>query len=521
MPARKDSPPAGELSPGLRRYLLVTAFLAGAAVLVVEILGAKMLTPYFGASHFVWTAQITVTLLALAAGYYVGGWWADHRADPGRIYAALAAAGVWLAATVVFCEPLAYFGLKFPLALGSVIAALGLFLVPLALMAMVGPFFVRVLASSLHGLGRTVGRLSALSTVGSVVGVVLVGYVLIPLCRDSRSMLGCAAGLVLLALIHFAVFARGGGKAGAAGALVAVAVLGAAGLRLESLRRPAGATEVAYANSHFGRLQVLDFTDGTTRFLANDFLVQNTYDIATGRSRSMFTEMLRALSWKYTPRLESALSLGMGVGIVPMQLAAEGVRVDVVEINPAIVPLAERWFGFRRDAVTLHLDDARHFLRVNTNRFDTIHLDAFLGDSCPTHLMSREAFAAMRDRLTPEGTLVLNTFASLDPRKDFFAGSLQKTLASVFRSVVIHPGRNGNTFFVASDRAPLTPVREPDLTAVPPMLGPVVRDTLAARVTGPLPGGIVLTDDYNPVEFRDAPQREAVRRALALAMESR
>lgn len=513
---------AGELSPGLRRYLFVTAFLTGAAVLVVEILGAKMLTPYFGASHFVWTAQITVTLLALAAGYYVGGWWADRETEPGRIYAALAAAGVWLAATVVFCERLAYFGLKYPLAAGSVIAALGLFFVPLALMATVGPFFVRVLAPGLAGLGRTVGRLSALSTVGSVAGVVLIGYVLIPLCRDSVSMLGCAAALVVLALIYFAAWGRGGQKvAPAVAALLAVGLLGAAGLRLEGLRRPAGAVEVARANSHFGRLQVLDFPGGSRRYLANDFLVQNTYDPATGRSQSMFTEMLRALSLAYTPRLETALSLGMGVGIVPMQLADEGVRVDVVEINPAMVPLAERWFGFRRDAVTLHLDDARHFLRVSTNRWDTIHLDAFLGDSCPTHLMSREAFAAMHGRLTPEGTLVINTFASLDPRKDFFAGSLQKTLAAVFRSVVIHPGRNGNTFFVASDRAPLVPVREPDLTKVPAMLGPLVRDTLASRVTDPLPGGMVLTDDYNPVEFRDATQREAVRRALALAMETR
>ena len=69
-----------EISPGLRRFLYGTAAITGACVLVVEILGAKMLSPYFGTSHFVWTAQIAVTLLALAAGYYLGGRWSiTHR----------------------------------------------------------------------------------------------------------------------------------------------------------------------------------------------------------------------------------------------------------------------------------------------------------------------------------------------------------------------------------------------------------------------------------------------------------
>ena len=60
-------------SGGLRFYLYVTAGVTGAAIMIVEILGAKMLAPFFGTSHFVWTAQIAVTLVALAAGYYAGG----------------------------------------------------------------------------------------------------------------------------------------------------------------------------------------------------------------------------------------------------------------------------------------------------------------------------------------------------------------------------------------------------------------------------------------------------------------
>ena len=77
---KQPSPAAPEpaLSRALRRYLYVTAAITGAAIMIVEILGAKMLSPYVGLSHFVWTAQIAVTLVALACGYYVGGKLADR-----------------------------------------------------------------------------------------------------------------------------------------------------------------------------------------------------------------------------------------------------------------------------------------------------------------------------------------------------------------------------------------------------------------------------------------------------------
>ncbi len=65
---------SAELSAGLRRFLYFTATITGAVILIVEILGAKMLSPFLGTSHFVWTAQIAVTLVALSAGYFVGGW---------------------------------------------------------------------------------------------------------------------------------------------------------------------------------------------------------------------------------------------------------------------------------------------------------------------------------------------------------------------------------------------------------------------------------------------------------------
>src|ERR1700758_3592118 len=105
--------------------------------MIIEILGAKMLAPYVGTSHFVWTAQIAVTLVALAAGYYLGGRLVDKAPQLNRIYFCILGAAVYLALTVLMVRPVAYAFLSFRLALGSLLASAFLFFVPLALLAMV------------------------------------------------------------------------------------------------------------------------------------------------------------------------------------------------------------------------------------------------------------------------------------------------------------------------------------------------------------------------------------------------
>src|SRR5512142_184608 len=128
--------PGPSLSRGLRRYLYLTAGITGGAIMVVEILGAKMLSPYIGMSHFVWTAQIAVTLVALACGYYAGGRLADRTTKLTRLYWAILAAAAYLVMTVLVCAPVAYWALDFNLAVGSLLASAILFFLPLALLAM-------------------------------------------------------------------------------------------------------------------------------------------------------------------------------------------------------------------------------------------------------------------------------------------------------------------------------------------------------------------------------------------------
>jgi len=489
--------------------------ITGAAIMIVEILGAKMLAPYVGTSHFVWTAQIAVALIGLASGYALGGWLADRSPRLTWIYGAILGAAVWLCGTVLVCEPVAYACLRFKVAAGSLLAALILYFTPLALLAMVGPFFVRVVAPSLTAVGTTVGRLTALSTLGSVLGTLLIGYVLIPLLPNSVTMLVTAGLLGAVTAAYFLLWER----KQAAPVIVSLLLAGFGGwigtLR-PVLAQPAGWNELYRANSNFGLLQVVEDVRGQQRFYLNDLLTQNTYDPAAGRSQSLFTHMLYGLAHAYTPQLRDALCIGLGVGVVPMQLAREGIQVDAVEINPDVVPLAQEFFGFEPERLNLTIGDGRHFVGTVGKQYDTIILDAFLGESPPSHLMTREALGAMRRCLRPGGTLVMNTFGDFTPGRDFFLASLLLTLETQFQSVKVHDGATGNVFFVAADQPELRLLRTPSLESVPIELQDQVRYTFDNLREPQRWRGRVLTDDYNPVDVRDAVNREALRRRLAL-----
>ena len=575
--AEADAKPI--LSHGKRQFLYATAATTGACILIVEILGAKMLSPFLGTSHFVWTAQIGVTLLALSGGYYAGGSLVDRRPDVKWLFIGIIAAGVYLCATVPAVKPVCLKLMSLPLAWSSLLAAMFLFLIPLALLAMTGPFLVRMLTESVDEVGTSMGRLTAISTVGSVLGVVLIGYVLIPHLPNSITMLITAGILIAWSAIYLIVWGRTGTEVVlvAVGLCVIFGISGVRGQFDDQMRYNGQKWDVLYrSNSNYGELQVIGYPAGKDgepgsylelQYL-NDQLIQNTYDPRLKKSRSHFTGALRWLAHAYTPRIERALCIGMGVGVVPMQFVntppeVDTIKTDVVEINGAVVPLAEKYFDFNASKVNLTIGDGRQFINATPHRYDAIVLDAFLGDSSPSHLMTREAFLEMREHLTEQGVLVINTFGESTTQRQFFASSLYQTLQSAFGEarVRVHASGLGNVFFVATRAEKLVahrPPHPPDEAAAEKVAAIAAakyenetgRNSaineqwhlwIAASATDQLPfynehpdprvtaalglmwfkhrtydphEGIILTDDFNPVDFHEASNRDANRRGL-------
>lgn len=199
------------MKSGMAAAFLV--FTGGFIVMILEIVGARYLAGEFGGSFYVWVSQIGVVMIALAAGYYLGGALADRWRSLRRLAWLLVPAGLLVTALPAYAPPILerivlrhppdapvpLLWTKLDPALGSAVV----FLLPCLVLAMLTPYLIRLSARGLTHLGRLSGRIIAWSTLGSIAGVFVAGYLLIDLLRLSTifRLAGLAmAGLGLLCL---------------------------------------------------------------------------------------------------------------------------------------------------------------------------------------------------------------------------------------------------------------------------------------------------------------------------------
>ncbi|MEO8650563.1 MAG: fused MFS/spermidine synthase, partial [Acidobacteriota bacterium] len=188
--------------------LELVVFGCGAIVMVYEIIGSRIVAPFIGASTYVWTSLIGVILGALSVGYWLGGRLADQRPDTKILAGLIFGAGGLISVTILLKDVVLSFvsAASIGLAWRSVLAALFLFAPASVALGMVTPFAVKLRTVSLADTGRTVGRLYALSTVGSIVGTFAAGFFLIPFVGSVRTLYLIAGCLFLLSvtLVSFA-----------------------------------------------------------------------------------------------------------------------------------------------------------------------------------------------------------------------------------------------------------------------------------------------------------------------------
>ena len=116
------------------------------------------------------------------------------------------------------------------------------------------------------------------------------------------------------------------------------------------------------------------------------------------------------------PDPDAILVVGLGGGVLPKAFAEllPEAHIDVVEIDPVVVAVAERFFGFRAtERVRVTVEDARVFTRRaagRDRRYDLVVLDAFGSEYIPEHLMTVEYFRETRALLTDSGVVAANTF---------------------------------------------------------------------------------------------------------------
>jgi predicted membrane-bound spermidine synthase len=518
------SPPESIAGPShaAAAAIYIVAFVTGAIVMSFEMLGSRYLNPYFGSGIYTWAALISTVLIALMAGYFLGGVLADRTASPTVLALTVIVGSLYLLALPSFAQ----FVLEFVLAaiddirVGSLASSLTLMFFPVTLLGMYSPFAIRLLLHSAQRSGRVSGAVYGISTAGAIVGTLGTTFVLIPTI-GSRAItltlgaLGLIAGLGLLALARR--------RAGAALVLIALAspTAGRAdnpideSIRAGMLERGDG--RLAHIETQYNdvfitkrghqlvmsfQVQGWDYTESVSNLLDPDDLPLRYAQVMT-------------IATVYAEAPRKILMLGLGGGSISTYLGRfmPEAAITTVEIDPGVISAAKSYFGLREtERMRYRAGDGRVFLTRSNELYDLILLDAYRGGYVPFHLLTREFYTLVKQRLAPGGAAAFNVH---DGSKLY--ASTVKTLGEVFAAVDLFPTGRGEVIAVATAASIDTQALEHRAVELQKRYGfrfPLPK-ILRGRMDKPqsqAANGDVITDDFAPADVYDVIGRDLRRR---------
>jgi spermidine synthase len=494
-----------------RWFLFLTAFVTGAVVMALEILGSRLLAPVFGNSLFVWGALIGVILAAMSSGYAFGGWISD-RLPGGQVLAGLLLfSGAWTFLMAWASQPILF---KVAGAIedprwGPCLAATVLLAPPAFGLSGVLPAMLRLAVSDLNYLGRHTGRMIALSTVGSLAGTWGTAFFLL-------SWIGGQALVAWLGAVQAALglwwLLKGTAAKPVTVILFALIIGGlAAGawFPVQMLRPP-----VYQEDSPYQQVRIRE--DDLFRYLVLDRTFHAVMWKAEPVTLFLPYSQLMVSSLALVSEPKRALVLGHGGGSFAKWLAQywPDLDLDVVEFDPVVVRMAEDYFSYRPSSRHhVYVRDARAYLNGATEMYDLIWVDAFARHLVPFHLTTQEFFSDLRKHLTPDGVVVVNLAASGNKGDLERAKAVVQTMKQSFPIIETYavkgpwPSKSKaeNLLFFAGE--PVEHNTEFDFAAKVAALverqrlPPEAVALLATRRREPWQAGAVLTDDYAPYDL--------------------
>jgi spermidine synthase len=498
--------PAALATTAANRMMVRTiAFVVGCASLGTEIAAARLLAPYFGASTIIWANTIATVLVALSAGYALGGRIADRRADLRGLCAIVMVASLLLALVPFIADPFLRLSVNALGALsvggfaGSLAAVLVLVAVPVMLLGAVAPYASRLSMVRVTETGRTIGNLYAISTVGSLVGTFLAALLLIPVIGTHRTFVVFALSLALVAAPGLGLWRYWVVPAVVAASLAIPPAAVGAGVK--------GGRVIYSAETQYQYARVVQFRDGSRWLQLNEGVaVHSVYRPKTFLSGGYWDDFLvlpfaaqpAAATPPAPPRRVAILGDAAGTVARAYGHYFPSTRVDAVELDGKLTQIGERYFHLGGPNLHLYTADARPWLQASHARYDSIFLDAYRQPYIPFYLVTREFFASARAHLAAGGTFIVNVGHL--PNSDALERVVSGTLRSVFPHVVRDRFSGDNSLLVASTR-PLSGDTMIAAHAGVPLTLQGLLASASGRIGPTLTGGPVYTDDHAPVEW--------------------
>jgi spermidine synthase/MFS family permease len=491
--------------PTYRRIALETAvFLCGAVVMVYEIIGSRLVSPYIGSSTYIWTSLIGVILGSLSLGYWLGGRLADRKPNIRQLSSIIfIAAGLISVTTLtkdIFLAAISTTAMM--LEIKALIAALVLFAPASIFLGMVTPYAVKLKMLSLAESGRTVGNLYALSTIGSIVGTFAAGFFLVPFVGSVRTLYLISAVLFAVAVILFPLRLSA--------TKIAAVMVFVSGITISEVTRYYlyEQNELIDIDTEHSRVQVFRMTDpitskpirafATDPYFAQSAVFYDSDELVFPYAR--FYDLVR----HFNPDFQRTLMLGGGGFTYPRKFVNTypQATIDVVEIDPQIEEIARKYFRLNNDPrLKVFHEDGRVFLnRTPPGKYDAIFIDAFASlFSVPYQLTTVEAVQRMSNTLNDRGVVIANIGSSVTGDASHFLQAELATYRAVFPQVLIFkvkPERADsdlqNLILLAlKSNEPLDQRSDPETAT---LLSHLYAGTIEAGVP-------TLTDDLAPVEY--------------------
>jgi spermidine synthase len=399
--------------------------------------------------------------------------------------------------------------------IGSLAASCAVLLFPVTMLGMYSPFAIRLLLQSAQRSGTVSGTVYGVSTAGSIVGTLGTTFFLIPVIGTraitvSLGIAGVIAGLLMIfagrrRVPVYAVMI--------AACLVAVAAVHSAlaedvvnqKIRAEMLAKKDG--RLAHIESEYNSIFITKRRTelALTTQVKGERYTESIANLADPNDLPMKYVQAMTAALLYPPELKRILMIGLGGGSIPIYLGRfmPEATIDTVEIDPGIIKAAKDYFGIRETSRLRYIaSDGRVFLNRNKDTYDVIFVDAFLNGYVPFHLLTKEFFTLVKQRLTPGGVAAFNVH---DGTRLF--DSTLVTLRAVFATVDLYPSGAYETIMVATD----TPALDNDaLKARAEALQQRYQFRFAMTKLAtmrmekpPHPNADVLTDDFAPVNVYD------------------
>lgn len=400
-----------------RLLLYLTSFFCGMSVMAVELSVSKLLAPYFGTSQIIWTVIIGLIMISMSIGNVLGGRSADKHNSMNRLYVIIWAAALWIA-VIPFVGKYIIIGVMGLLALflptnllvtGSAISCLILFSLPMICLGMVSPYLVKLGVTDIDNTGKTVGKIYAMNTVGSIIGTFLPTFVTIPFLGTSKTFLIFSLILNLICLTYFILT-----KFKMVRTIVSSIIIFVILLMPISNSYAFWTNCVVEDESLYNYLQVTE--DKNSVYLSTNvaFGVQSVYKKDNKLSGFYYDYALMApqfiKDFQSNQKLD-LLILGNGTGTYAKQskIYYPNINTDAVEIDGKIVDLSKKYFNLKDDEANIYETDGRTFLSdKNCGMYDVIMVDAYHDITVPFHMATKEFFTEVSKHLKPGGVIILN-----------------------------------------------------------------------------------------------------------------